>query len=94
MNREYFEQLRANNGSAPERVDQSRFWDMLEVLPPCKWTRLRGSESFYISEAETTNLHTWMVRIGQDHFEMVAPNSLTHEEVLARVFASFPALLA
>lgn len=94
MNREYYENLRANNGSDPVEVTEERFWEMLEVLPPCKWTRLHGSESFYISEAETMNLHTWLVRIGTNHYELVAPNNLTHEEILARVFARFPALIA
>ena len=88
MSREYYEKLMANNGSDPVEIEESRFWEMLEVLPPCKWTRLRGSESFFISEAETMNLHTWLARIGGKYYELVAPSSLTHDEVLARICAS------
>ena len=40
------------------------------------------------------NLHTWLARIGDNYYELIAPNNLTHEEVLARVFARFPALVA
>ena len=94
MTREYYETLRANNGSAPVEVTEQRFWEMLEVLPPCKWTRLRGSESFFVSEAETENLHTWLARIGDNYYELVAPSSLNHEEIMARIFARFPALVA
>lgn len=94
MRSEYYETLRANNGSDPVEVTEQRFWDILEVLPPCKWTRLRGSESFFISEAETMHLHTWLARIGGSYYELVAPNSLTHEEILARIFARFPVLLS
>ena len=94
MTREYYETLRVNNGSDPVQVTEQRFWEMLEVLPPCKWTRLQGSESFFVSEAETMNLHTWLARIGQNYYELVAPNSLNHEEIMARIFAKFTDLLA
>ena len=89
MNYAYYEELRLNNGSKPKQITEERFWYLLEVLPPCKWTRLHGSESFYVSEAETEDLHTWCLRIAGGYFELVAPKSLTHEQIIARVVPEF-----
>jgi hypothetical protein len=87
---EYYEQLRANDGEPPQKITIERFWEMLNVLPPCKWTRLHSSESFFISEAETEDLHRWFARIGDDYFELVAPRSLNHEEILGKIISRLP----
>ena len=36
---------------APVEITREQFWEMLEVLPPCKWERSEACEAFYVSEA-------------------------------------------
>ena len=84
-----YEAMRANNGEPAQQVDEQRFWDMLEVLPPGNWTRRMDSESFMVIECQTANLYTWMVRAGKGdsatYWEMVAPNDATHADLLRHV---------
>lgn len=49
---------------APVATSKEAYWEMLEVLPPCKWTKHRGAEAFFVSEALDANIHTWCVQIG------------------------------
>lgn len=92
--RERYELMRRNGGEPARAIDKEQFWHLLEVLPPANWTRLASSESFRVIECETANLYTWAVRLGDKYFQLVAPIGLTHEEILARVFANHPELLA
>jgi hypothetical protein len=86
---ERYEAMRANNGEPAQQVDEQRWWDMLEVLPPENWTRRADSESFMVIECQTANLYTWMVRVGSGDaatfWEMVAPNNATHHDLLRHV---------
>lgn len=81
----YWETLRANRGDVPKRVTQSRFWEMLEVLPPADWTRDGDVECFRVIEAQTDDLYTWMVAIRRpnakaaEYWEMIAPRSMRHD---------------
>src|SRR5574340_1594421 len=40
----------------PVEIDKARFWEMLEILPPCRWVRGDSSESFHMSEHTTGNV--------------------------------------
>jgi len=86
---EYYEQLRLNQGEEPKKINLERFDDMLNVLPPCKWSRGSITESFFISEAETEDLHRWFARIDNHYFELVAPRSLRHEDIIMRIALKF-----
>jgi hypothetical protein len=77
-----YEEMRRNNGEAPKEIDRDRFWYLLEVLPPAKWTRREGSESFMVIECETANLYTRCARIGERYYEMIAPNDCNHYDIL------------
>ena len=84
-NSAYWDGLRANDGDAPRRVDKARWWDMLEVLPPADWTRGHAFECFRVIECQCADLYTWMVRIGDDHWEMIAPRTMTPGGLLSRI---------
>lgn len=88
----YWDALRANRGDTPRRVDEQRFWDMLEVLPPADWTHGTHFECFRVDEAQTADLYTWMVRIGKldedpEFWEMIAPRSMRQDPrgLIARI---------
>lgn len=81
----YYENLRANRGDIPHRVDEARFWEMLEVLPPEDWTRGDNFECFRVMEAQTADLYTWLVRLGNEYWEMIAPRSMAPYELGARI---------
>lgn len=81
----YYENLRANRGDIPHRVDEARFWEMLEVLPPEDWTRGDNFECFRVMEAQTADLYTWLVRLGDEYWEMIAPRSMAPYELGARI---------
>ena len=83
--RDYGDNLRKNNGEPAHEVDEARFWDMLEVLPPEKWTRREDSESFMVIECMTANLYTWLARLGDRYFEMIAPNDCKHADIMRNV---------
>jgi hypothetical protein len=70
--------------SAPVEIDQDRFHEMLEVLPPMKWKGGDGQESFMISEALTMDIRSIFCRIGDRYFEMTDRQSLSHSEICDR----------
>lgn len=47
------------------QITEERFWEMLEVLPPCRWDTTsvggRRLEMFHVSERLTGNLVSWFV---------------------------------
>lgn len=87
----YWEALRANRGDIPHEVDEARFWEMLEVLPPEDWTRGDNFECFRVMEAQTADLYTWLFCIGRPgrdgaaYWEMIAPRSMTPQGLLSRI---------
>jgi hypothetical protein len=90
LNMDRYEEMRRNNGEAPKEIDRDRFWYLLEVLPPAKWTRREGSESFMVIECETANLYTWCARIGERYYEMIAPNDCNHYDILNLIAMHLP----
>lgn len=81
----YYENLRANLGDTPHRVSEARFWEMLEVLPPADWKKGDQWECFRVIEAQTADLYTWLVRLGDEHWEMIAPRDMAPYELAARI---------
>lgn len=55
----------------PQPITSERFFDMLEALPPEKWVSEKGREAFRMSETLSGSLHSFFVRIGKNHFEVV-----------------------
>lgn len=54
--------------TAPQAISEREWWDLLEVLPPCKWGTVSGVELFHISEHLRGDLVTWCARIGSNHY--------------------------
>ena len=48
-----------------KQVTKERYWDMLEVLPPCRWERRhtagRTLEMFHVSERISSDLVDWFI---------------------------------
>ena len=84
-----YKTMRENKGEPARQVNEARWFDMLEVLPPENWTRRKESESFMVIECQTANLYTWLVRVGTGdsatYWELVAPDTSTHADMLQRV---------
>ena len=93
---DYWDNLRANNGDTPHRVDEARWWDMLEVMFPRNWRHNDDDnlEVFAVDEMQTAGLYTFLVRIGQhdtptvEYWEMIAPDESTDADLLARIDAA------
>jgi hypothetical protein len=77
-----YKEMIAAGGTPPQRVTKERFWFLLECLPPLKWVRERGAESFAILEPDIANLHTHCVRIGERYYEFLCPISTTHRDLV------------
>lgn len=65
---EYDKQLEAYHESLvtlPQhgQCSEEHFTDMLECLPPCRWSKYGGVEAFHISERLTGNLVQWCARV-------------------------------
>ena len=77
----------------PVRITEDRWEELLNVLPPAKWTSLK----FFVSECITADLYTCCVRLrtpgGTDmaHFEMVESISATDEQIRNRVLKALDA---
>lgn len=90
---DYWEALRYNRGSVPKRVDEARWWDMLEVMYPRSWRRAQDEtfELFAVDEPQTGDLYTWLVRIGEhdtptvEYWELIAPDRSTNAGLLERI---------
>lgn len=56
--------------TGPKEITKDYYWQMLEVMPPCRWVNVGNTESFYICEAYTLDVHSVFVRIGSRYFTM------------------------
>ena len=43
----------------PVKISKTRWWEMLEILPPCRWHMAGTWECFHISERLYGNLVSW-----------------------------------
>jgi hypothetical protein len=80
---------RAKFIAPPKRISEERFDYLLNVLPPCKWTRHASSESFHVSEHITDDIVTWCVRVGDSYWEISDSCTLTHDELLTLIIKEF-----
>lgn len=66
----------------PQRIDAERFDEMLNCLPPQRWTRWESTESFRVCEAVTGNLYTFGVRIKDTYFSLTADGFTSHDDLI------------
>ena len=90
--KEEAEAKRYEKGKAQE-ITKERFWEMLEVLPPEKWTNWSTNESFRLSECLSGTLYSFFVRVHDGdfsthknrYFEIVADAWAEHKELVEAV---------
>ena len=67
----------------PTKITHERYWEMLEILPPCRWTMAGMWEVFHVSERLTGQLVSWFAHgrlRGQDHYyEFTQSDDITLE---------------
>ena len=68
-----------------EKITKERFWEMLEILPPCKWQKYQGVELFHMSERCFGNFAEWFFEVGDDHYSYVAEDNLPAAELVKRL---------
>lgn len=68
-------------------VDEARFMDALNVLPPVGWTTNAGVESFRISERLWGNLTDIYARLGDRYFKLVDDIRLPPATIAERIAA-------
>jgi hypothetical protein len=60
-----------------------RFWDALEVLPPCKWGHVEHFEVFHVSERITGNLVDWYASDGESYWHVVEASNIKPADLAA-----------
>ena len=69
----------------PVAIDEDRFVELLEVLPPSKWRTFAGAEAFHICERITYSIVTWCVRIGTQYFAFDGTCNMSSQEAVELV---------
>jgi len=69
----------------PVEINEERWFDMLEVLPPEDWHRGAGSESFKMCERTDGEWTGCFVRIGVRYWELTRKASTPHAELVDMV---------
>ena len=72
----------------PERITKERFWEMLEILPPCRWHNAGGFEFFHVSERHTGNLVSWFAHQGNHYWEFVDEASIPDAKLVELLSAT------
>lgn len=75
----YIDSMRTN----PKPITKSRWWEALEVLPPCRWTRFGTTEVFHVSERLTDDLVDWYIKKGNDYYSCVQDAAIEIGDLLA-----------
>ena len=74
--------------TAPELIDEERFDDALNCLPPCRWNTVRGVNMFHISERITHNLVNWYAKLNGQYWRFVDFDNRPGDELAAKVAAA------
>ncbi|WP_337263703.1 MULTISPECIES: hypothetical protein [unclassified Serratia (in: enterobacteria)] len=68
-------------------ITETRFNDMLEVLPPLDWWGGEHSQSFKLMEMYSGNITDIFARFGTRYFQMRNIVTLTHAQIIEKVRA-------
>lgn len=71
----------------PKRISKQRFWDALEVLPPCRWHNCGGFEVFHVSERLTGDLVAWYAHRGDRYWEFTEQAGISDDKLTALLSA-------
>jgi len=80
--RKHSEADRARHCTGAEPITAERFDEMLNCLPPERWTHGAGSESFRMSERLVGPIASFFLRIGDLFWQINEDQSTTHDELL------------
>lgn len=88
-----YEDMRTNRGEPAREIDEARYYELLEILPPANWTRGKGFSCFMVDECQTADLFTWCAYDTNDagrvtYWEMIAPRNSTPQEILCKVITA------
>lgn len=78
----------ASRVTQPVEITAEQYDDMLNVLPPCRWNRINGVESFFVSERITANLVNWYATTGGRYFGFVDKDTCSSDEIATKVRAA------
>ena len=59
---DYFSEYTKSLITQPKEIDVERWGDMLEILPPSRWSHIGQWDVFHISERLTGNLVSWYAK--------------------------------
>ena len=65
---QYIEPFNKSLQSPFVEIKEETWYDMLNVLPPMRWTKVGNSEFFFCMEALTADLHSVYVRKGNKYY--------------------------
>ncbi len=88
---EFFAAKEAAMIHPPAPITAERFEEMLNVLPPQRWKRFDGWETFEMCEHLSGNITAIFCRIGSDYFELTDRAGTPPETIRAKCRALFPA---
>ena len=75
------EEYAASLVTNPTEITEEKYFDALNVLPPCRWRKLGGVETFHVSERLTRDLANWYARVGERFFTFVDLDRATDAHV-------------
>lgn len=68
--------------SKPKRITEARYWEMLEVLPPCRWHSIGSFEVFHVSEGLRADLVSWFAHGNNKWYEFTESKFIKDEALL------------
>jgi hypothetical protein len=79
---DYLEPYYKNLQEPFEETTEEQFQDMLEVLPPKRWTSSEGKEYFFVGECYTSNLYRCFVRLEDKYYTALRAITTPEEDIL------------
>jgi hypothetical protein len=65
-----------------KETTEEQFQDMLEILPPKRWTGSEGKEYFFVGECYTANIYRCFVRLGDKYYTALRAITTPEENIL------------
>ena len=66
-------------------ITEDRFDNMLNVLPPMRWTRITDGQFFFICEADYGNIHMLYVEYKGKFYSAPRPRTMKTEEIVKQI---------
>lgn len=73
--------------STPVKISEESYIGALECLPPLDYVRRGGTESFKMTERYVGQITSVYARIGSTFWSFKDVDTITHQEILARIAA-------